>query len=171
MDFGLSLAAQVGAEAEFLRSLEEKHAESDLGMVLEHLSLKDSDEVQRLARKLVAERLRGWSERQKRADADAFCVEWDLVKDPGIRSELTLLKELELLGNDLRRGRATWARVADVLRINPYLNITKGVVCDTAASRARERANGGAGASLASSAVGRDLGSSFDAGQVVPYGP
>lgn len=55
-----------------------------------------------------------------------------MVKDPSIRAELALLKELELVGQDIRRGKANWARIADVLRINPYLNITKGLVCDAA---------------------------------------
>lgn len=164
VDFGLSLAGLVGAEQEFLRALEERHGEGDLGLVLEHLSLKDAAEVQRLAKKMVSERLRGWSERGRRADADAFCVEWDLVKDPAVRAELTLLKELELVGQDIRRGRASWARVADVLRMNPYLNITKGLVCDAAASWSERGGRLGSG-------VGPGLGESgISALSVGPYG-
>ena len=78
------------------------------------------------------------------------------MKDAGVRAELALLKELELIGQDIRRGRVNWTRVADVLRINPYLNITKGLVCDAAA---------GAGKSLGGSGYGPDLGRSVSLDQ------
>lgn len=63
IDFWMSLATELGEEAAFLRALEEARGNDDLGVLLEHLSTKDATRVQRLAKRLVSERLRGWSER------------------------------------------------------------------------------------------------------------